>query len=168
MQCLLSNKVPRLRDSLGAVILETAVVMPMLLLFAFATIDLGRWLDLRYHYQRVVYETARYGSSISAIRPENNIELGVGQGKSSYDEATAQGQMLKRMNFLLAEYGLHLSEAHEVKVLYSSDGNFSNGSGAERSIRIVLVAPFNPILPDFMSVTKMTVKADSPYLYPIS
>ena len=162
----------RSRSQLGSVMVESAIALPVLFFLAFAVLDLGRWLDKRYYYQRVVYETARYGGSLSAISNSNNILKAAGANKRSYDDATAQGQMLKRMLLLMDSYGLPLTDTGTLDILYSEDGAFTTTSGAStgasRSVKVKLSVPFEPLFPALSGIFKMSVSADSPYLYPRS
>jgi len=135
------------RHSRGGALLETAIAMPLLMLFAAGVVDLGIYLHAHFRASRIAYEGARYGASVQGLAAEP------GYSGPVHDDIAA------RVQRLLGKYNID-SENFAFKLNYNS--------AEHEQIESTATVSYTPIAGFLRSSSAVSVKVTSPYLYPNS
>jgi Flp pilus assembly protein TadG len=133
----------------GSVLVEYCAAMTLLLVMALVMIDFGRWLDLHVRASRLVYEAARYASSVPGL------EEGT--------EGPVHDRIQQRISQLLVNYGLN-----NENVSLSTDYEASATSvTAARTVSVKVDVRFVSLAGGLTAALPSLVRAtaDTPYLF---
>lgn len=130
----------------GAVLIETAVVVPLLIVLLLSVFDIGTMLCKHMEISRIAYEGARYAASLPGFdqRLANN---------SSFEY-----KVREHMKQLYNIYGLKAEDS-------LVEMNYQTVSGVSH-ISIAFSTEYSALTPLFSSITQLRSQAKTPYLYP--
>ncbi len=141
-------------------LMESAIIIPVFILLTFAVFDIARWYNLHHQISRIAYEGARYGASISGLKPHsfNSEEESVNFYPNNKGEPI-DGQIYTRIDILRDNRGLD-PVRFEVKA-YRKDLNSDENDTVVVEVKF-LNQPFFSLLNIYKDVK---VIAEAPYLF---
>ena len=132
----------------GAVLIETALVVPLLVLLLLSVFDIGLMLCKHMEISRITYEGARYAASLP------------GFDQNSTDNSAFEFKVNQHMQKLYSLYGFSAEES-QVDMNYTKVGKVSH-------IQVAFSTAYSPLTPLFSAITQLRSQANTPYLYPIT
>lgn len=132
----------------GAVLIETALVVPLLVFMLLSVFDIGLMLCKHMEISRISYEGARYAASLP------------GFDQTLVNNATYEFKVNQHMQRLFSIYGLSAEES-QVDLNYTKVGEVSH-------IQVSFSTAYSPLTPLFSAITQLRTQANTPYLYPIT
>ena len=148
-----SDKVIPHRLERGGILIEFALVLPVILAIFTGFTDLGMMLDQRARLERAVYEAVKYGISVPGLEP---VSYNSSQPNTSYPR---QLDLQKRLVSILAQNNFTSSAVLTSKLEPTGTGN--NRSGI---LTVTVQAQVPAELPGFKSYS-LSITQSAPYLF---
>ncbi len=156
-----------LKSQRGVAMTEFAIVMPLLLFFTFAVVDIARWVSAYNVVMRVAYEGARYAASVRDLSAGSAIVDPAGEDTIP---SSAHGKVVTRMQTLLQEYYDEDTMKTASMIVERMDPETQNSVEVTLempfeawSARLIGIGIFVPI--GSINTSKAVVRA--PYLFPV-
>lgn len=156
-------------SELGAVMAETALVIPILVLLIMGVVDFGRLLNTHFAASRIAFEAVRFAASVPQLEKGTFAIAVQASGTSAVTEGAPAGnqdRIVKRLERLMVQ----LNAQHElvgqvgIRTKYEDDCSNKASSSGNKAVHVDVEIPFKPLLP-LISISQVKAHADSAYLF---
>ena len=151
-----------MKNERGIALLEFTYTAPILFLFIFAIVDLGRALNFYMHLTRLSYEGARYASALAGLE--------AGDCTTSLLTVNCPGRPLhaliaERVQPLTSDGPVRAETVQIHSALYSAANPFPNIAitGQDEVVEVEVRAQFEPLIPVFSFLTSMRARTAGPH-----